>query len=83
MEKTAVPVLEKTEKLVKMYGQNGHSAGNALTWADLFLYEITSNILSVDANALNAFSSVQKVRSTVEAHPKVGEYLKSRPKTGF
>jgi hypothetical protein len=83
MEKTAIPVLEKSEKLVKMYGQNGHSAGSSLTWADLFLYEVTSNILSADANALNAFPSIQKVRSTVEANPKVGEYLKNRPKTGF
>ena len=32
------------EKLITMYGSNGYSVGDSLTWADLLIFEIASSL---------------------------------------
>ena len=83
IEKTVNPNLEKVEKLIKMYGKKGFSVGQSLTWADLFIFELTSNILEADNNALTNFAEIIQIRKSVEATPRIAEYLKARAKTGF
>lgn len=71
------------EKLIKLYGSNGYSVGSALTWADLQIMECALMIQGFDANFLNNYPGILAVRKTVEEHPKVAPYLKSRPVTPF
>lgn len=75
--------LEKIEKLLNLYGSEGFSVGNSLTWADLHLYDVTSIILNLNKDILNSFSRVQAVRKTVESNDKISAYLKARPETPF
>jgi hypothetical protein len=69
--------------LIKLYGSNGFSVGSALTWADLQIMEITLTIGGIDANFLNSYPGILAVKKSVEEHPKVAPYLKSRPVTPF
>ena len=83
LEKSVNPNFEKIEKLVKMYGRNGWSVGSSLTWADLFIYELSNNILEVESGAFDKFLDITKIRKLVESTPKVSEYIRARAKTGF
>ena len=75
--------LSKIEKIIIMYGSDEYSVGNALTWADLSLFDVTSLILNLDPHAIERFPRIQAVRKTVESHSKIAEYLKNRPNTQF
>ena len=83
MEKLVNPSFEKIEKLIKMYGKNGFCVGSSLTWADLFIYELTNNILELESAAFEMFKEIQSVRKSVESNPRIAEYIKNRAKTGF
>ncbi len=54
-----------------------------MTWADLFIYEITFNLLNHDKNVLDEFDLIKNVRQTVEKNEKINEYLKKRQVTPF
>lgn len=83
LEDDVIKGLTNTETLIQMYSVNGHSVGSRLTWADLFIYEVTFTLLRYDPNALNNFSKIRKVREIVEQNTNVSNYLKSRPETPF
>ena len=68
---------------METYGANGHSVGKNLTWADLFIHECTSQILTYDSDVLRKFPNLQKVRELVEKNENVASYLKSRPVTQY
>ncbi len=75
--------LANIEKLITLYGSNGHSVGNSVTWADLHMFDVTGIIHSKDAHVLEKFPHILKVRQTVESHPKVAAWLKARPESSF
>ena len=75
--------LNRVEKVVSLYGLNGFSVGTALTWADLQLYEVTTDVVLLYEKLLDDLVAIKSVRKTVENHEKVGPYLKSRPITSY
>nr|AYN44507.1 glutathione S-transferase S13 [Brachionus rotundiformis] len=79
-----IPVhLERIEKIVSLYGNEGFSVGNSLKWSDLHVYDITSSMLKFDPNILNKYPKIQAIRKTVETNEKIAAYLKARPETEF
>ncbi len=75
--------LGRVEKLIGQYGSNDHAVGNALTWADLELFEVTTILLGLYPTVLEGHSGILGVRKTVEGHSTVGAYIKNRPVTPF
>lgn len=75
--------LERIEALVKSYGEKGYSVGKHLTWADLFIHESTSQILTYGSEIIAKFPALQKVRELVESNDKVAKYLRTRPVTQY
>lgn len=83
MADDAPKYINNLEKLIKTYGSNGFSVGNSLTWADLLVFDITSNMQSMDSKALEKSPCIQAVRKSVESNAKIAAYLKARPVTQF
>lgn len=75
--------LGKLEKLITLWGSNGHSVGSSLKWSDLFIYDVTNALSSMDANLVSKFPAIHGVVKSVEANQKVSEYVKNRPVTPF
>jgi glutathione S-transferase len=76
--------MENLEKLSLLYGTSGHCVGNSLTWADLMVFDIYSIIQEKSQNLMNIkFEHIEKIKKTVEDHPNISAYLKSRPETPF
>ena len=73
--------LEKIEKLISLWGSNGHSVGSSLKWSDLHIWNFNSELKAIDANVLAKYPGVIAVNKTVESHPKLAEYIKNRPVT--
>lgn len=72
--------LKNLEIVIKMYGKNGYSVGNSLTWADLVIYDSTDLMLLRNAtNEYEDFPLIKRVRCVVEANDRVAAYLKKRP----
>nr|QUF59419.1 glutathione S-transferase GSTS12/13-4 [Brachionus angularis] len=79
----AVNHLGKIEKILNLYGSQGYSVGFSFTWADLFVFDITSLLHLLDQNALNNYPRILSVRNTVQANQRVAQYLQQRPNTSF
>lgn len=75
--------LANIEKLAKTYGSGGHSVGSSLTWADLFIHEISYSLSNYDADVIKNFSTLKKIIQTVEKNENIAKYLKTRPLTPF
>jgi glutathione S-transferase len=78
----AVAHLEKIEKLISLWGSNGHSVGSSLKWSDLYVLD-TSKLIAQDANVLDKYPGILAVNKSVESIPAVAEYLKNRAVTSF
>lgn len=85
MREIAPKELAKVEKLIGMYGKagSGFSVGESLTWADLYIYEVTDVIQKKNVNVLNGFDGIKSVRKSVESNPIIRDYIKTRPETSF
>nr|QUF59417.1 glutathione S-transferase GSTS12/13-2 [Brachionus angularis] len=79
----AVDHLGKIEKTLNLFGTEGYSVGSSFTWADLFVFDITSLVHGLDQNALNNYPRILSVRNTVQANERVAKYLQQRPSTPF
>lgn len=80
----AVTHLTRFEKIVSMYGTaEGFSVGDQLTWADLAIYDATSLVVDLKSDILKDYPKTQAVRKAVETHPRIADYLKTRPVTDF
>ncbi|CAF3598878.1 unnamed protein product [Rotaria socialis] len=76
--------LQQLEVLGKLYGNGGaFFVGNQLTWADLYLFEMTNNLLQANGNCLDKHAWLKQNRAEVEKQPKIAEYIKNRPQTPF
>jgi len=83
LNEDAIRGLENTEKLVSSYGTGGFSVGNQLTWSDLFIHEITSQVLLYEPDILSSFPKLKQIRENVDQNENVAKYLKTRPLTQF
>ena len=54
-----------------------------LSLADIYVYDLQDNLLQLKEDALKDYPLMQKLRSNVEAHPKLKVYLANRKKTIF
>jgi glutathione S-transferase len=76
--------LQNLDVLAKLYGNGGpFFVGNNLTWADLFFYDMSQNLLELNGDCLNNHPWLKQNRAEVEKQPRIAEYLKNRPKTPF
>ena len=74
--------LEKIEKLISLWGSNGHSVGSSLKWSDLYIFD-TTKLIAQDDNVLAKYPGILAVNKSVESIPAVAEYLKNRAVTSF
>ena len=77
-------LLERIDSYIGIHGAGGHAVGDSFTIADLFVYVITSNIVSglfdgIPSSALDDFENVKAVRKTVRSHPGVVKYFDNLP----
>ena len=71
------------ETLIGLYGSNGHAVGDALTWADLAIFDVTSVLFSKHPTFGSSYPRLSAVHSTVNNHAVIAEYVKNRPETPF
>ena len=72
--------LATIDKLISMYSTaTGFCVGNALTWCDLYLFDLLTYVLQLNPKAIDNYPHVSAVKKQVEAHPKIAAYLKTRP----
>ena len=71
------------EKLITLYGSNNHSVGDALTWADLAIFDITSVLFKNHPDFSATYPKLSAVHQAVSNNAKVSEYVKNRPETPF
>ena len=73
----------RIEKIIGLYGLSGFAVGGALTWADLYLYDVTKAALALEPSALDNAPGISASLKSVEANEKLAAYLTSRPTTSF
>nr|AYN44505.1 glutathione S-transferase S10 [Brachionus rotundiformis] len=83
LEKQATNGAKNVEKLVGMYGSNGYSVGDSLTWADLAIYDVIYSLLRKEATFMDKFPVLNKIYSNVNTNSGVADYVKKRPETPF
>jgi glutathione S-transferase len=83
MADQGVKVATNVEKLINLYGSNGFSVGQSLTWADLYIFEIFSLIYDKQGDLIAKFPRISAVRETVAKNAKVAEHVKNRAVTPF
>ena len=71
------------EKLITMYGSNGYSVGDSLTWADLLIFEIASSLFAKHPEFASKAPKIAAVQETVSKNSHIATYIKNRPETPF
>ena len=71
------------EKLIGLYGKNGHAVGEDLTWADILIYEITLALFAKVASYADKFPKIAEVYKHVAENERIANYVKNRPETPF
>ena len=71
------------EKLIGLYGSNGHAVGSDLTWADLAIFDVTSALISKHPDFGKNYPKTLAVHEKVASNAKIAEYIKNRPETPF
>ncbi|RNA26894.1 glutathione S-transferase sigma [Brachionus plicatilis] len=57
-----------------MYGSNGYSVGDSLSWADLAIFDVIFSLLSKHPEFSEKFPALNAVYENVKANPGVAEY---------
>lgn len=71
------------ETLISMYGKNGFSVGDSLTWADLVVFDTCVALFDKFPEFKSKYSKLSEVYDSVSANANVAAYVKSRPETPF
>lgn len=71
------------EKLIGFYGKNGSAVGDALTWADLYVFDYFSGYTEKVPDFKTNYPKISHIVEAVKQHPKIAEYIKNRPVTEF
>ena len=67
------------EKLFGLYGHNGYAVGSSITWADICVYDLVTNLETNFKVSLNEKYPVLAANKKIcEEHASLGAYLKSR-----
>nr|UOU03299.1 glutathione S-transferase sigma 10 [Brachionus rubens] len=74
---------KSVEKLVGLYGSNGHAVGDSLTWADLAIYDVASALLAKHPEFSDKFPAFAAIYKNVIANENISNYVKNRPETPF
>ena len=74
--------MKNVEKLISMYGSNGYSVGDSLTWADIALFYMIE-MTKIDKTNLEKFPLSLQIVQNVENDSRIAAYRKSRPETAF
>jgi len=75
--------LKGLETLMNTYGNGTWAVGDNVTWTDLLVYDSIENLLRIDDQILDKYSTLKKNHAAVEKLPKVAEYLAKRQETAF
>ena len=62
---------------------DGWIFGNKVTYVDIRVAQLADLVLQVNPNALDAYPAVAKLKTTVEALPKIAKWIKERPESEF
>lgn len=71
------------ERLITLYGSNGFSVGDALTWADLAIFDVTSALFSKHPDLSKNYPKLSAVDEKIKNHPNIAKYIAARPETPF
>lgn len=71
------------EKLISLYGSNGHAVGSNLTWADILIFDVAAALFNKHPQFASDFPLIAAVHHSVSQHEKIAEYVKNRPVTPF
>ncbi|XP_072025635.1 hematopoietic prostaglandin D synthase-like [Amphiura filiformis] len=83
IEKLQADVPKEFEELEKLVGDNNYFIGDQITVADLFFYNTVSIVSQFASNFLQTCPKLEALRSKVEAHPRVADWLHKRPATSY
>jgi hypothetical protein len=76
--------LKNVEKLIELFGKDGYSVSDSLTWADIFAFEfVFASHATEDANFPANYPRINAVYETVRNHAKLADYFETRPQTSF
>ncbi len=75
-------IMVNVERLISLYGKNGYSVGDQLTWADIVFFFIVE-MGKIEKSGIEKFPHSLKVLENVENHPKIAAYIKSRPESAW
>ena len=67
--------LTNLETLIKLYGSDGYFVGDQLTWADLYVYDLLSNIIQLNQSCLSGFELIETNREKIKNHERVSAYF--------
>jgi glutathione S-transferase len=70
------------QNLEKNIQQSGFCVGNALTWADIAIYQAfdMTKMFKVEIN-VDSYPKLKAMRKNVESNPKIAKWMKERPQT--
>lgn len=72
------------QRLLRENASTGFFVGSTISLADLFVYNVLDSIIAEKADVAKSFPpELTKLRSTVESHPFLHNYLLKRPKVDF
>ena len=75
--------VKNVETLIEMYGKNGYSVGDSLTWADLIIFDVCSALFSKVPDFSATCPKLTAVHDLVKNNANIAAYIKSRPVTPF
>ncbi|ESO99822.1 hypothetical protein LOTGIDRAFT_238691 [Lottia gigantea] len=62
----------------KLLQDNGYYVGNSVTLAEIAVNDILEYLLMENPDVLKSYPKLTQMRKNLEAHPKIGPYLKNR-----
>lgn len=74
---------KNVETLINLYGNNGYSVGDSLTWADLIIFDVCSPLFAKAPEFSANYPKIKAVHDSVKANANIAAYLKTRPITPF
>ncbi|KAL7678119.1 hypothetical protein ACOME3_004348 [Neoechinorhynchus agilis] len=77
-EETMPQTLQRLCKLKDMFGTEGYMVGNALSWADLYVFDFLQNIELFDPSVYEKYPKLAVVRDSVLANKDVVDYVTKR-----
>jgi hypothetical protein len=71
--------MNNLEKLISWYGKgNGHSVGSLLSWADLFIFDMSDRFFETVPNFVEKYPLLYSVGQTVGKNENIKSYLAKR-----